>query len=118
RRPACRSPPSGRSSSLTIVDALLRRVYDRDIAFRTEGETAFGPFIGADVVELCGGAVVGGEGGPGTAGKIAARAKAKRLVLTHFKPTTAAILTEIEADVKKDYAGPLALSRDLDTFDI
>jgi ribonuclease BN (tRNA processing enzyme) len=45
-----------------IVEALLGLVYDRDIAFRTEGETAFGPFAGADVTELQGGQVVEGEG--------------------------------------------------------
>lgn len=186
-----------------IVDVLLKSVYDRDIAFRTEGETAFGPFIGADVVELRGGQTVEGEGwrarceevehghglpfGPlfrsrwicfswrieadgkvfsfsgdavlcdallraaegadlhlqccympasamanphlqgvgkytlacsDTAGKIAAQAGVKRLVLTHFKHTTPEALAEIEADVRKDYAGPLALSKDLDAFAI
>jgi ribonuclease Z len=45
-----------------VVEALLSLVYDRDIAFRTEGENAFGPFIGADVTELRGGAVVDGDG--------------------------------------------------------
>jgi ribonuclease Z len=185
-----------------IVDALLGLVYDRDIAFRTEGETAFGPFIGADITELRGGAAVEGEGwraqceevehghglgfGPkltgrwiclawrvevdgkifcfsgdavmcdgllraaegadlhlqccylpssalshphlqgvgaytlacsDTAGKIAERAGVKRLVLTHFKQTTPADLSEIETDVRRDYPGPVALSNDGDAFE-
>jgi ribonuclease BN (tRNA processing enzyme) len=185
-----------------IVDALFSEVYDRDIAFRTEGETAFGPFICADVIELTGGQSVEGdswvvrceevEHGHGlgfsphflerwicfawrveaegkvfsfsgdavmcdgllraadradlhlqccylpssalanphlkgvgsytlacsdTAGKIAERARVKRLVLTHFKQTTPEVLAEIEADVRRDYAGPIALSNDLDAFE-
>jgi ribonuclease Z len=185
-----------------IVDALLGVVYDRDIAFRTEGETAFGPFVGADVSELRGGQTVEGNGwrarceevehghglgfspafldrwtcfawrieaagtvfcfsgdavmcdgllcaadradlllqccylpssalaGPhmtgvgsytlacsDTAGKIATRANVKRLVLTHFKQTTSGALAEIEADVRRDYPGPVELSNDLDEFE-
>ena len=45
-----------------IVEVLMKSVYDRDIAFRTEGETAFGPFIGAEVTEVRVGAVAEGEG--------------------------------------------------------
>jgi len=52
-----------------------------------------------------------------TAGKIADRAKAERLVLTHFRQTTPAALAEIEADVRRDYAGPVELSNDLDAFE-
>ena len=52
-----------------------------------------------------------------TAGKIAARAGVKRLVLTHFRGTTPALLHEIEADVREDYSGPLALANDLDEFE-
>jgi ribonuclease BN (tRNA processing enzyme) len=52
-----------------------------------------------------------------TAGKIAQRAKVDRLVLTHFKQTTPAALAEIEADVRRDYAGPVELSNDLDAFE-
>ena len=51
-----------------------------------------------------------------TAGKIAARAKVGRLVLTHFRQTAPAALSEIADDVRRDYAGPVALSNDLDTF--
>jgi ribonuclease Z len=185
-----------------IVEALFGLVYDRDIAFRTEGETALGPFIGADVTELRGGQTVGGDGwraqceevehghglgfGPklegrwicfawrveaegkvfcfsgdavmcdgllraadradlhlqccylpssalvgsqmqslasytlacsDTAGKIADRAKVERLVLTHFRRTTPDALAEIETDVRRDYAGPVELSNDLDVFE-
>jgi ribonuclease Z len=186
-----------------IVEALLGLVYDRDIAFRTEGETAFRPFIGANVTELQGGQMVEGDGwraqceevehghglgfGPSlqgrwtcfawrieaegkvfcfsgdavmcdgllraahcadlhlqccylpssalanphlkgvgaytlacsdTAGKIAEHAHVQRLVLTHFKQTTPAALAEIEDDVRRDYAGPIALSNDLDSFEV
>jgi ribonuclease BN (tRNA processing enzyme) len=187
-----------------IVDVLMSSVYDRDIAFRTEGETAFGPFIGAEVTEVRAGPVIDGAGwkvsceevehghglpfgqlflsrwiclayrveaegkvfsfsGDGvlseslvrvasradlhlqccylsrseidasehfktlakytlacsdTAGKIAARAGVKRLVLTHFRSTTPALLREIEHDVRRDYAGPVHLASDLDEFEI
>ena len=52
-----------------------------------------------------------------TAGKIATRAGVKRLVLTHFRGTTEALVREIEADVREDYRGPLALANDLDEFE-
>lgn len=184
-----------------IVDILVKSVYDRDIAFRTEGESAFGPFIGPEVVEVRGGQTIEGEGwrvrceevehghklpfgelfrqrwtclsyraesedkvfsysgdavmcdeliraakgadlhlqccymaasamdtphmkGVGqytlacsdTAGKIATRAGVKHLVLTHFKSVTREGLAEIEADVRRDYAGPIDLSNDLDEY--
>lgn len=53
-----------------------------------------------------------------TAGKIAERAKADRLVLTHFRQTTPASLAEIEEDVRRDYPGPVELSDDLDEFEV
>ena len=184
-----------------IVDALMKSVYDRDIAFRTEGETAFGPFIGAEVTEVSAGTVAEGEGwkvsceemehghglpfgkaflarwrclayrveaegkvfsfsgdavlcdplvriatgadlhlqccymaaseftsghfkGVGkytlacsdTAGKIAARAGAKRLVLTHFRETTPGLIEEMRADIGQDYQGPMEFANDLDEF--
>lgn len=184
-----------------IVDVLMKSVYDRDIAFRTEGETAFGPFIGAEVTEVRTGAVAEGDGwkvscaemdhghglpfgkaflarwtclayrveaagkafsfsgdavmsdalvriasgadlhlqccymavsemtgghfkGVGkytlacadTAGKIAARAGAKRLVLTHFRQTTPELIGEMRADIARDYAGPTQFAADLDEF--
>src|SRR5262249_53474636 len=51
-----------------------------------------------------------------TTGKIAAEAGAKRLVLTHFRSTTSAMLAQIERDVRRDFHGPVALARDLDEF--
>ena len=184
-----------------IVDVLMKSVYDRDIAFRTEGETAFGPFIGADVTEVTAGVVAEGDGwkvsceemehghglpfgkaflarwrclayrveaqgkvfgfsgdavmcepligiaagadlhlqccymaasemqsdhfkGVGkytlacsdTAGKIAARARVKRLVLTHFRGTTPALIDAMRADVAADYAGPVEFANDGDEF--
>ncbi|MSQ54012.1 MAG: MBL fold metallo-hydrolase [Betaproteobacteria bacterium] len=192
----------GPPGTAAIVDVLLKSVYDRDIAFRTEGETAFGPFVGAEVMELRGGQVIEGEGwrvrceavehghglpfGPlfrarwtcfayrveatgkvfsfsgdavlcepllraaagadlhlqccymaasalkaghfagvgkytlacsDTAGKIATQAGVRRLVLTHFRSTTPTALAEIEADVRRDFAGTVELSNDLDAFD-
>src|SRR5262249_18601853 len=51
-----------------------------------------------------------------TAGRIAAEAGVKRLVLTHFRSMTPAMLAEIERDVRRDFDGPVALARDLDEF--
>ena len=184
-----------------IVDVLMKSVYDRDIAFRTEGETAFGPFIGAEVTEVRAGPVAEGdrwkvsceemEHGHGlpfgkaflarwtclayrveaegkvfsfsgdsvmcdplvriasgadlhlqccymassemtgghfkgvgkytlacsdTAGKIAAQAGAKRLVLTHFRETTPALIEAMRADIARDYSGPVSFAGDLDEF--
>ena len=184
-----------------IIDVLMKSVYDRDIAFRTEGETAFGPFIGAEVTEVRSGAVAEGDGwkvtceemehghglpfgkaflarwhclayrveadgkafsfsgdavmcdplvrvasgadlhlqccymassemtsghfkGVGkytlacsdTAGKIAARAGAKKLVLTHFRETTPALIEEMRSDIARDFSGPAAFANDLDEF--
>ncbi len=198
REPLCIYGPPGTAG---IVDVLMKSVYDRDIAFRTEGETAFGPFVGAEVTEVRAGPVAEGEGwkvsceemehghglpfgkaflarwtclayrveaegrvfsfsgdavmcdpliriatgadlhlqccymaasemttghfkGVGkytlacsdTAGKIAARASARRLVLTHFRQTTPALIEDMRADIARDFAGPAEFSRDLDEF--
>jgi ribonuclease Z len=184
-----------------IIDVLMKTVYDRDIAFRTEGETAFGPFVGAEVTEVRAGHVAEGDGwtvtceqmehghglpfgkaflarwiclayrveaegkvfsfsgdavmcdpliriaresdlhlqccymatsemmsghfkGVGkytlacsdTAGKIAAQAGAKRLVLTHFRETTPALIEEMRADIARDFAGPAEFANDLQEF--
>jgi ribonuclease BN (tRNA processing enzyme) len=53
-----------------------------------------------------------------TAGRIAAEAGVKRLVLTHFRSMTPAMLAEVERDVRRDFDGPVALARDLDEFDV
>ncbi len=184
-----------------IVDVLIKSVYELDIGFRTQGETAFGPFIGAEVTEVRAGAVVDagtykvscaemehGHGLPfgplfkqrwvclayrveaegkvftfsgdavmcdplveiargsdlhlqccymassemqsehfkgvgkytlacsDTAGKIAARAGVKRLVLTHFRETTPKLIEEMRADIARDYAGPFEFAEDLSEF--
>ncbi len=186
-----------------IVDVLIKSVYELDIAFRTQGETAFGPFIGAEVTEVRTGPVhatdayrvscaeiehghglpfgplfrqrwiclayrVEAEGkvfsfsgdavmcdplvsiardsdlhlqccymasselasghfqGVGkytlacsdTAGKIAARAGAKRLILTHFRETTPALIGEMRADIARDYGGPFEFAEDLAEFSV
>jgi ribonuclease Z len=194
----------GPPGTAAVIDLLINRVYELDVRFRTEGETAMGPFAGASVTEVRAGPVVEtadyrvtceemehGHGLPfkddfrsrwiclgfrvqaegkvfsfsgdgvmndallriasssdlhlqccylagsqlaanehlkgvsqytlacsDTAGRIAARAGVRRLVLTHFRETTPALLREIEADVRQDYRGPLALANDLDEFEV
>jgi len=193
----------GPPGTAEMIDLLMSRVYELDVRFRTEGETATGPFVGASVTEVRAGPVVetaeyrvtcdemehghrlpfdesfrsrwiclgfrveaqgkvfsfGGDGimndalihiasgadlhlqccylagselaaneqfrglahytlaCADTAGKIAARAGVRRLVLTHFRGTTPALVREIEGDVREDYSGPLALANDLDEFE-
>lgn len=51
---------------------------------------------------------------PSLAGEIAARARAGRLVLTHFYPECDQ--TDVERECRKTYAGPLTLARDLTTI--
>lgn len=53
---------------------------------------------------------------PFLAGELAARAGVKELVLTHFYPETQN--ADIEAECRKTYSGPLALARDLMTFQV
>jgi ribonuclease Z len=53
-----------------------------------------------------------------TAGKIAAAAGVKKLVLTHFRTMTPEMLAAIAADVRRDYAGPVHLANDLDEFEV
>ncbi len=48
-----------------------------------------------------------------TVGKIATQARVKRLVLTHFRQKSDAMLQELATEVARDYAGPLLLGRDL-----
>jgi len=53
-----------------------------------------------------------------TAGKIAAEAGVKKLVLTHFRSTTPQMLAAIGEDVRRDYGGPVHLARDLDEYEV
>ena len=48
-----------------------------------------------------------------TVGLIACEARVKKLVLTHFRPMSDALLQSIAADVARDYDGPVVLGRDL-----
>jgi ribonuclease BN (tRNA processing enzyme) len=59
---------------------------------------------------------VAGHLTPSLAGKMAAAANVKQLVLTHFYPQCDD--ADIEAQCRKTYAGPLALAHDLMTFDL
>jgi len=53
---------------------------------------------------------------PRQAGALAARAEAKRLVLTHLYPSVEAV--DIRAEVAAVYGGPVAIARDGDRFTI
>ena len=53
---------------------------------------------------------------PSLAGKIAARAKVRKLVLTHFYPACDRI--DIEQECRKSYSGPLVLAEDLMRIEI
>ena len=48
-----------------------------------------------------------------TVGRIAQEARVRKLVLTHFRPASAAMIQSIAADVARDYAGPVVLGTDL-----
>ncbi len=48
-----------------------------------------------------------------TAGKIAQQARVKKLVLTHLRQKSDALLDEVVTDVAQDYDGPIVLGRDL-----
>jgi ribonuclease Z len=49
----------------------------------------------------------------GQAGKIATQAKVRTLVLTHFDAMEPRMRAALEADVRRDFAGPLYLAEDL-----
>ena len=53
---------------------------------------------------------------PSLAGRIAAEAGVKKLLLTHFYPECESV--DIEAQCQKAYNGPLILARDLMVFDV
>jgi hypothetical protein len=46
-------------------------------------------------------------------GRIARQARVKKLVLTHFRPTSEPVFQSIAGDVARDYDGPVVLGRDL-----
>ena len=48
-----------------------------------------------------------------TVGRIARQARVKKLVLTHFRPASDAMIRSIAADVARDYDGPVVLGSDL-----
>jgi ribonuclease BN (tRNA processing enzyme) len=53
---------------------------------------------------------------PEAVGKLAAGARAGRLVLTHFYPPTEAV--DVRAAVARRYGGPVALAADGDRFEL
>src|SRR5215470_17291518 len=48
-----------------------------------------------------------------TVGKIATQARVKRLILTHFRQKSDAMMQELATEVARDYAGAIAIGRDL-----
>jgi ribonuclease BN (tRNA processing enzyme) len=54
----------------------------------------------------------------GQVGKLATQAGVKRLILTHFNAMPPEMLAAIEADVARDFAGPLHVGEDLMAIDI
>jgi ribonuclease Z len=54
----------------------------------------------------------------GQVGKIAAQAGVKMLVLTHFSDMPPELLASVEADVRRDYDGPVYLGEDLLTIEV
>jgi ribonuclease BN (tRNA processing enzyme) len=54
----------------------------------------------------------------GQVGKIAARNKVKRLVLTHIRPKSEAMMRSLEKDVRRDYSGEVYLGEDLMVIDV
>jgi ribonuclease BN (tRNA processing enzyme) len=50
--------------------------------------------------------------------KIATRTNVKRLVLTHIRPKSEAMLRSMVEDVRKDYHGELVLGEDLMVIDV
>jgi ribonuclease BN (tRNA processing enzyme) len=62
------------------------------------------------------GHTVDGHLSPATVGRLAARARAAQLVLTHFYPPTEQV--DVRALVAEHYAGPVALASDGDRFDV
>jgi ribonuclease BN (tRNA processing enzyme) len=51
-------------------------------------------------------------------GKIATRAKVKKLVLTHIRPKPEALVRSLIEDVRKDYSGEVVLGEDLMVIDV
>ena len=54
----------------------------------------------------------------GQVGKIATRNKVKRLVLTHIRPKSDAMMRSLIEDVRKDYRGELVVGEDLMVIDV
>ena len=57
-------------------------------------------------------------GSAGQAGRTAARAAVKTLVLTHLAPKSAAMLAEVEADARKYFTGEVIVGADLMTIEV
>jgi ribonuclease Z len=54
----------------------------------------------------------------GVVGKIATRNNVKKLVLTHFREKSEELMRSLEADVRRDWDGPLLLGEDLATIEL
>jgi ribonuclease Z len=54
----------------------------------------------------------------GQVGQIATRNNVKKLVLTHIRPKSEALMRSLVEDVRKDYCGELILGEDLLVIDV
>ncbi|MHA1152622.1 MAG: MBL fold metallo-hydrolase [Alphaproteobacteria bacterium] len=57
-------------------------------------------------------------GSAAQAGRTAARAAVKKLVLTHLAPKSAAMLAEVEADARRNFDGEIVVGADLMTIEV
>ena len=54
----------------------------------------------------------------GQVGKIAARNRVKKLVLTHIRPKSETLMRSMLDDVRHDYTGDVVLGEDLMTIEV
>jgi ribonuclease BN (tRNA processing enzyme) len=104
-------PHTAESVAYSVVRGATRLVYTGDTGY-DEGLADWA--AGCDLLlaecSLPDGMAIGGHLTPRQAGAIAARARTRRLVLTHFYPPVESV--DIAAEVAELYAGPLVLATD------
>ena len=111
------TPHSGESVALAVLAPEGRVVYTGDTGPSAElAAWASGTDLLLAECSLPDDEAVEGHLTPATAGSLAAAARAKRLVLTHFYPQVEAV--DIRAGVARAYDGPVSVAADGDRFDI